>query len=73
MARAVGGIDSERDIFDGAGFRIRKAQLLSLQSPSLLQPSHSCSVISRAHPRGSSGRVASHLNLQLIHNKKLND
>ena len=24
MARAVGGIDSERDIFDGARFRMRK-------------------------------------------------
>jgi hypothetical protein len=36
MARAVGGIDSERDIFDGADFRIRKAQPLSLRSPPLL-------------------------------------
>jgi len=55
MARAVGGIDSERDIFDGAGFRIRKAQLLSLQPPSLLQASHCNSAVSRAHPGGSSG------------------
>lgn len=30
MARAVGGIDSERDIFDGAGYRIRKARPFSL-------------------------------------------
>lgn len=49
MARAVGGIDSERDIFGGAGFRIRKVQLPSLQSPPF------SSVVSRAHPGGSSG------------------
>jgi len=40
MARAVGGIDSERDIFNGAGFRIRKVKPFSrsLQSPPLLTP-----------------------------------
>ena len=54
MARAVGGIDSERDIFDGAGFRIRKAQHFSLQSTSSITYSYCGSIVSRAHPKGRS-------------------
>ena len=38
MARAVGGIDSERDIFDDASFRIRKARASLRRLPIPISP-----------------------------------